>query len=1673
MTLRRKTLIIISLTVVSLIAILYATSRIILLGSFAELEEQHTRQNVERALSALSDDLSTLDTMVFDWASWDDTYVFIEDANEDYIESNLVDETFVDPRLNFMLFVNSSDQTIFGKGFDLQNEEAMPVPQGLLEHLADNPLLLRHPDTESHVGGIVLLPEGPMLVASRPILTSEEEGPIRGTLMMGRYLAPAEIERLAEITHLSLTVRRFDDPQMPLDFQAVRSSLSEEEPIFVRPRSEESVAGYALLKDIYGEPALVLRADMPREIYKQGQATISYIVSSLLVVGLASGVATVVLLELQVLSRLARLIRRVRDIGTSGDLSARVAMAGTDEVSSLSGAINGMLEALEQSEETLRESEKRYRTLFKRAANIILIIDTEGNYMDCSQAALQFAECTRDELLTKNIRDFIPPAKVNQVLGKHQPLWGGGAPVETEYLVHDKVKILELTITPAIWRDKRVVFAMGKDITEHKRAEEALQKSEKRLRSLFDTMAEGVVLIASNGQIVQANPAAERILGLKRSEIEGRNYVGPEWEIIRPDGTPMPPEEMAGPRAMKEKRTVKDVVMGVNRPDGPISWINVSAAPLINEAGTIEGIVGTFGDISERKWAEEEIRQRTAQLEALRQAGLHLTSTLELQPILEAILDHTLNVVAADDAHIFLYDGERLAFGAALWADGLQQAPYTEPRPQGLTYTVARSGEPIVISDVNSHPLFRDYPWGGAIVGLPLRIGKQVVGVMTVAFEGPHAFDESELRVLGLLADQAAIAIKNARLYTAEQQLAQERGNLLDIARATTSTLNMTEVLKLVTQRAAQACGADRCTILLLDDEGKTLTPAMSQFASGTVDKKMWRLFKDMLYPRPLAEVPEVQQMFREGRSLFIPDALASSLPRYWIEPFDVKSLLIVPMISKERPIGMMALDHTEEGKGFAAEQMSLAMTIGAQAAIVIENARLYEETRQRATELSILYDVATAAAASIHLDEILDHTMAALQETLRPDDIAILLVEPETNELVIHAHTGFPGGPELMRRAIGVGIPGWVVQTGQPVLLADVREDERYHACDPDTRSELCVPLRVGERIIGAINLESRRLAAFSKEDLRLASTLAGNLATVIENARLFEEIKERRMYVEGVLGAAPDAIVTLDARHRIVEWNPGAEKLFGYSREEAVGRDLDHLVTSPDVLEEAAGFRQVVMGGEELPPVEIVRYRKNGSPVDVLLAASPILRGDEVSGAVAVYTDITERVRAEEVLRRRAEELAALQATVLDITASHDLPILLQTIVERAALLLHTSGGGLYLCDPNRGEVRCVVSYNTPSDYTGTVLKYGEGAAGTVAQTGEPLIIDDYRTWRRRAAAYEKERPFTAVLSAPMIWQEQVTGVIHVLHNMETRCFTEADLELLTLFADHAAIAVENTRLYERAQKEIAERKRAEEALKKYSERLEEMVERRTRELRKAYSDLRDSQARLIQSEKLAAAGRLAASVAHEVNNPLQGITNYLSLISQQVAEDDAVCENLGMVKLGFDRIAEIVRRLRAFYRPAREEMELTDINKAVERVLALVGHQLSLGNVEVKRALAEQELPILGSPGQLEQVLVNLVLNAQEAMPQGGELTVRTTSCDNMVQIQVSDTGRGISEAEMSGLFEPFYGERRGKGLGLGLWISHNIVEGHGGRIEVESKVGEGTTFTINLPAYQRER
>ena len=324
-------------------------------------------------------------------------------------------------------------------------------------------------------------------------------------------------------------------------------------------------------------------------------------------------------------------------------------------------------------------------------------------------------------------------------------------------------------------------------------------------------------------------------------------------------------------------------------------------------------------------------------------------------------------------------------------------------------------------------------------------------------------------------------------------------------------------------------------------------------------------------------------------------------------------------------------------------------------------------------------------------------------------------------------------------------------------------------------------------------------------KKALGRVSKRHRRISGVTERKTRQEATPRQADLLQKTLDSMTDAVFVLDAKlpvPTILECNQAASIIFGYDKGEMLGKTSAFLHASDETLREFQSLLYGAVKDGRLPfhLPEFRMKRRDGSVFPSEHSVSQLVneRGDRIAW-VSIVRDITEPKRMEEALRRRAEELAALQATVLEITGRQDLPTLLQAVVERAARLLDAHGGGMYVCDPEQKEARCVVSYNTPRDFTGTVLKYGEGAAGTVAETGEPLIVDDYRTWQGRASVFEKEAPFSAVLAVPMMWQGRMIGVIDVLEDVKSRRFTQADLELLTMFANHAAIAVERKRAEE----------------------------------------------------------------------------------------------------------------------------------------------------------------------------------------------------------------------------------------------------------------------------------
>lgn len=359
MNIRVKTIVILGLICVGVSGSIFITSQLILLNSFGQIEKQNTEANTQRVLNAISTEISHLDTInVNGWASWDDTYDFIVNNNTAYVESNLVDWTFQQGGINCMLFINSTGQLVYGEAFDLQNDTQIPLAADLTALVASYPLLWSFNSTSSYSRGIILLTEGPLLFSSRPILTSTGLGPVRGALIMGEYLTQQKLTEFSSQVQLPLTLETFNDPRLPSDFQLARSSLSSQAPVSVKPLNGSMVAGYALLTDVFQNPILIIRADMARDIYSQGQTTINYfMISSILWTIVFVGIV-MLLLEKTVLSRLLSLSKKVSLIGSMEQKSTRVPIQGNDEITKLATSINDMLTEIENKTVKLRSTER-------------------------------------------------------------------------------------------------------------------------------------------------------------------------------------------------------------------------------------------------------------------------------------------------------------------------------------------------------------------------------------------------------------------------------------------------------------------------------------------------------------------------------------------------------------------------------------------------------------------------------------------------------------------------------------------------------------------------------------------------------------------------------------------------------------------------------------------------------------------------------------------------------------------------------------------------------------------------------------------------------------------------------------------------------------------------------------------------------------------------------------------------------------------------------------------------------------------------------------------------------------------------------------------------------------------------------------------------------------------
>jgi PAS domain S-box-containing protein len=532
-----------------------------------------------------------------------------------------------------------------------------------------------------------------------------------------------------------------------------------------------------------------------------------------------------------------------------------------------------------------------------------------------------------------------------------------------------------------------------------------------------------------------------------------------------------------------------------------------------------------------------------------------------------------------------------------------------------------------------------------------------------------------------------------------------------------------------------------------------------------------------------------------------------------------------------------------------------------------------------------------------------------------------------------------------------------------------------------------------------GAVRWIADRGAAIMAADGRV-TRLTGIAEDITARKQAEGELVKRQKFLESILFHAPDAIVTLDAQHRVLEWNPGAESLFGYTFQEAVGRNLDDLVARADVYPEAAAITRLVLAGGKFEPLETVRYAKDGRPIPVIAAGTPIMVKGELQGVVAVYTDISARKEAETALRASEERLRAVYQTLPD-------PV--------------------------------------------TLTRLSDGTYSDVNQAFSQVT------------GFQREEVIGRTSLEIGIWQNpgDLKRMMAELRRSGQVLSTEIDFcakdgrVLPGLVSGRPLVISDEPHLL--------------------------LVTRDISELKAAFAEKERLEAQLKQAQKMEAIGTLAGGIAHDFNNLLMGVQGHTSLMMCDPEFPPRHRENLKGIDACILSAADLTRQLLGFARGGKYVVKPVDLNRLIAGCSRMFGR--THREINIQTNLREAVWSVAGDRSQIEQVLLNLFVNAWQAMPAGGTLEVATENRDlaedvarplglaagRYVRIAVADTGEGIDPVIQPRIFDPFFTTKeRGRGTGLGLASVYGIVQNHGGAVTVFSRRGEGAVFHVYLPA-----
>lgn len=1091
--------------------------------------------------------------------------------------------------------------------------------------------------------------------------------------------------------------------------------------------------------------------------------------------------------------------------------------------------------------------------------------------------------------------------------------------------------------------------------------------------------------------------------------------------------------------------------------------------------------------------------QKANQLETIYKVTESALSLKPLGPTLEDIHKKLMTAFDTDTCYIALYNFEKQTISFPCYHDSGEpriQEDIAVSEEKSLSAWVILNNQPYATDDwqLDSRPVVGivDRTYSRSLICVPMRVGDEVLGAISVQSDKQHAFDAADFQSLTAVASHIAIIVKNASHYTATKEMMDQGSRdyvtavALRQAIATISnSLDQSIVLNNLLLALSRIITYSTAYVFLLEEDRFQLA-AIRDFYNRSIHKTT-------LHIEQAWQNSPLLQEIRQSRATIRLDNVSAD-PRWMPFPGgeEIRSWLGTPLILRNELIGVLIL-NSHNDNAFDRHQEWLASTLATHTAIAIQNARLHQKTEQQLAELGTLYQASATMTANLDQDFVLQTVVAEMVRALQVDTCTIFVWDENLQHLNPVAHqqnanltySGDEGrNVNLIQNleAYPVVRSVFEFQELRSLRRDNVFSDDQLALLDTaGLQSLLLVPLVRRQQLLGLLALgQVQQLRSFNPGQLRLTQNLAGQAAVAIEHARLFGQVQRRvdelstfhqivlklntPLELKAVLDAITDSALRLvnasnlhiylyDAKTQ--QFTAGSALWADGRREPAVANLRSQGITT-SVVQQAKPI--VINNAQEHPLFQSEQAKLWGIHA---IAGFPLKQGENVIGAFTItylyphlFTDdelLLLNLLADQAAvavknaglfaeaERRYRDMEALVSMAKQVTSDLKLHSVLQTTVQMLQRLLNARASTITMLTEDGEELEVVAATGIKPEFKDRArMKLGQGVSGRVVRTGQLIYIENAHT---EPNFLFFDAVIQSLLVVPLISRDIVIGTLTV-DSDRPYAFSKSDIQFMTIAAAQVSVAIDNARLFEE-------------------------VEKRAAELALAYEEVKESDR--LKDE-------LVQNVSHELRTPLTFVRGYVDLLIEGemgLLNADQL-EALHIVSGKTGDITRLIEDIMALQRIDANNLQLQEASMSDLIEATVAGHRLIASDKGLKIV---HELPATGGhvlmdTGRINQVLDNLIGNALKFSPDGGTITIRMVDSPDEVSVVVSDQGIGVPKDRLGRIFERFYqvdgtARRRFSGAGLGLAIAKRIIDAHAGKIWVESELNQGSSFYFTLP------